>query len=98
MRVRFMPGALADADHAADWYADAEPDKELDRQFLAELRRVAQLIGERPQAWAELEPGVRRTVLRRFPYSVIYAVEPGEVLILAVAHHRRRARYWRERE
>jgi hypothetical protein len=50
---------------------------------------VSRLIGERPLAWTEIDPGVRRAVLRRFPYSLIYAVEPDEVLILAVSHHRR---------
>jgi plasmid stabilization system protein ParE len=98
MRVRFMPEATADADHAADWYAAAEPEQDLDRQFLAEVKRVARLVGERPRAWTEVEPGVRRAVLRRFPYSLIYTVDPDEVLILAVAHHRRGAGYWRDRK
>jgi plasmid stabilization system protein ParE len=98
MRVRFMPGATADADHAADWYAAEDPEQDLDAEFLAELRRVARLIGERPLAWTEIEPGVRRAVMRRFPYSLIYAVEPDEVLVLAVAHQRRGAGYWRDRE
>ena len=93
-----MPGAKADADHAADWYADAEPEKDLDVEFLAEVKRVARLIGERPRAWTEIEPGVRRAVLRRFPYSLIYTVDPDEVLVLAVAHHQRRSGYWREQE
>jgi plasmid stabilization system protein ParE len=91
-----MPEAKADADHAADFYASAEPERDLDVEFLAEVRRVARLVGERPLAWTEIEPGVRRAVLRRFPYSLIYVVEPNEVLILAVAHQRRRD--WRERE
>lgn len=81
MRVRFMPEATADADHAADFYSAAEPDGDLDVEFLAEV-----------------EPGVRRAVLRRFPYSLIYAVEPDEVLILTVSHHRRRAGHWRQRK
>lgn len=98
MRIRFMPEATADADHAADFYAAAEPDGDLDVEFLAEVKRVARLIGERPLAWTEIEPGVRRAVLRRFPYSLIYAAEPDEVLILAVSHHRRRAGHWRDRE
>lgn len=92
-----MPEAIADADDAADWYAAEEPDQDLDAQFLAEVRRVASLIGERPRACSENEPGVRRAVLRRFPYSLIYTVEPDEVLVLAVAHHRRRVGYWRDR-
>ncbi len=71
-----MPGATADADHAADWYAAEDPEQDLDAEFLAEVKRVAQLIGEHPLAWTEIEPGIRHAVLRRFPYSLIYALEP----------------------
>ncbi len=39
----------------------------------------------------------RRGLLRRFPYSVIYRVEPEGILVVAVAHSRRRASYWRGR-
>jgi len=44
-----------------------------------------------------LAPAIRRCRLRRFPYSVIYTVEAGEILILAVAHQHRKPRYWQDR-
>jgi hypothetical protein len=34
---------------------------------------------------------------RRFPFSVIYAHEEATIVIVAVAHQRRRPGYWRER-
>jgi len=40
--------------------------------------------------------GTRRYVLPDFPYSVIYFVEAA-IIIVAVAHDRRRPGYWRER-
>lgn len=46
---------------------------------------------------AEIEPDIRRFVLRKFPYSIIYSIEPDCVMILAVAHQRREPGYWRER-
>lgn len=98
MRVRLLPAAKAEADEAADWYATRDPDGDLDARFLAEVKRVGRLIGERPHAWAEVEPGVRRVVLRTFPFSLVFAVRPNEVLILAVAHHSRRPGYWRDRK
>jgi toxin ParE1/3/4 len=97
MRVRLLPAAKAEADEAADWYAAREPDSDLHTRFLAEVKRVGRLIGERPHAWSEVEPGVRRAVLRRFPYSLIYSVAPNEVLVLAIAHHSREPGYWRDR-
>jgi hypothetical protein len=40
----------------------------------------------------------RRILLDRFPYSVIYRASADEILIIAVAHLRRRPGYWRHRK
>lgn len=40
---------------------------------------------------------LRRFVLHRFPYVIVYLVDPGEIVVLAVAHTRRRPGYWRRR-
>ena len=40
------------------------------------------------------ELGVRRYLLRRFPYAVAYLGEVGQVVVLAVAHTRREPLYW----
>jgi plasmid stabilization system protein ParE len=62
--------------------------------FLAEIRRAEDLIGQFPQWAPEILPGIRKRVLRKFPYSLIYTIERDELLILAVAHHSRRPGYW----
>ncbi len=41
--------------------------------------------------------GVKRLILRRFPYSVIVHERDTEILVLAFAHHSRRPDYWRDR-
>ena len=43
---------------------------------------------------AEILPDIRKRVLRKFHYSLIYTIEKNRVLILAVAHHSRRPGYW----
>lgn len=96
MRVRFLVEADAEVDEAIDWYSTRDDTGELADQFIDEIARVTRLVGERPRAWPEIEPGVRWLVLRRFPYSLIYVVAPTEVRVLAVAHHRREPGYWRD--
>ena len=39
----------------------------------------------------------RRLVVRKFPFSIIYELHGNDVVILAVAHGKRRPNYWRER-
>ena len=41
--------------------------------------------------------GVKRLILRRFPYSVIVYERDAEIFVIAFAHHARRPGYWRER-
>lgn len=66
----------------------------LGRRFLDDVRRAEALIAEHPAAGPELRPGIRKRLLRTFRYSLIYSVEADGVLILAIAHHRRRPGYW----
>ena len=35
--------------------------------------------------------------MARFPCAIIYSLLDDEILVLAVAHHRRRPFYWRDR-
>ena len=41
--------------------------------------------------------GVRRKVLRRFPYNLYYVIASDMIRILAVGHQSRRPRYWTDR-
>jgi toxin ParE1/3/4 len=62
----------------------------LGRRFFAEIRRAEDRIVQFPQSAQEIRPGIRKAILRTFQY----AIEPEEILVLAVAHHRRRPGYW----
>lgn len=69
----------------------------LGQDFAVEVRRLCRLIAESPSAGLELRPGVRRRILRRFPYSILYTSDSGAVLVIAVAHQKRRPGYWHRR-
>ncbi len=53
--------------------------------FALEVRRLCRLIAESPGAGFEVRPEFRRRILRRFPYSILYTVDSGEVLVVAIA-------------
>ncbi len=42
----------------------------------------------------EFPPAIRKASVEDFPYNVIFREIEGCIQILAVAHHRRRPRYW----
>ena len=93
--VRLLAPAQAELDEAMVWYAAQAPG--LGEGFLMEVLRSIELIRRHPNGWHPLTPAIRRCRLRRFPYGVVYTIESGDVLILAMAHQHRKPGYWKDR-
>jgi hypothetical protein len=70
----------------------------LGRSFLEEVERTLSLIERYPDAGAAFSRNLRRVRLDRFPYSIIYRRSADVLVIIALAHHRRRPGYWRGRK
>jgi toxin ParE1/3/4 len=47
--------------------------------------------------WAEYLYGTRRYVLRHFPHLVLYLLRDARVIIVAIAHGKRRPGFWAKR-
>jgi hypothetical protein len=66
--------------------------------FLDELDRVVRLLRVFPFAALEIEPEIRRSLLARFPFAIVYAIDEQTIIVIAVAHTHRKPRYWIDRE
>lgn len=64
---------------------------------MGELDRALAATAKAPGRWPS-KSGVRRYVMRRFPFLVVYRVLDEKVQVIAVAHGRRRPEYWKPRE
>lgn len=95
MRIRYLAVAAAEVQEAAEYYDAISPG--LGSAFKDELRGLTRLVATMPLAWPPVGASLRRCLMTRFPYLVIYAPLPGELLILAVGHQHRRPEFWRER-
>ena len=73
-------------------------DAGLGAAFLVEVERCLRAIQDAPEAGAILRETVRRRLLRRFPYALLYKIKPNGIRILAVMNLRRRPNYWIDRE
>ena len=87
--------AEAEINEAADFYDLESPG--LGRVFIDEIQRAVESISQFPESTLLIRGRVRKRVILKFPYSLIYSVRPDEIRILAVAHQKRRPFYWRER-
>lgn len=88
--------AERELNEAAQYYDAEEPG--LGSAFLQEIDRCVQSIQAHPEAGPILRGDVRRRLLRRFPYALLYKIKPTAVRILAVMNLRRRPTYWVGRE
>lgn len=95
MKVRFLPEADIEFRESVRYYEDKAPG--LGVAFIAEVHRVAAVVASQPSIGSPVDEELRKFVLRRFPYNVIYAVEGDEVVFTAIAHHKRRPFYWGRR-
>jgi plasmid stabilization system protein ParE len=86
--------AGAEFDEAVDWY---EQRAGSGSEFVARVREVLKQIGQTPELHAVIDRDVRRVVLRRFPYSILYRVRFDRVEVIAVFHSRRDPSAWQGR-
>lgn len=70
--------------------------RELDEAIVEALAAIER-IRRFPDGWHPMGPDLRRCLLRRFPYGLIYGKEDADIVLVAVAHTRRRPEYWRGR-
>lgn len=94
-RFSFHAGAIEDLRRARDWYEEQRAG--LSFEFERAVDEGLAHIAAAPVAYAEVEAGIRRHVLSRFPYAVFYRVHSEVIEILAVFHHRRDPIVWHRR-
>lgn len=91
----FHPDASAEITEAAEYYERRSVG--LGFGLLGEVERALKLIAENPEASPLIGRRARRKSLWRFPYSLVYAIYPDRIRVVAFAHQRRRPFYWRNR-
>jgi plasmid stabilization system protein ParE len=101
VRVELHPEAHAELRAAAVWYDEQRP--RLGDEFIAEVSTVLDRIGEASASFP-VWPGtsaaplsIRRAVANRFPYVIAFEAHSKHILVLAIAHAKRRPLYWLSR-
>jgi toxin ParE1/3/4 len=89
--------AIREIHSAANDYDKRSDDEELGDRFVTRVQEAFVRIRENPNIAEEIAPGERRFILRGFPDKVVYRVLADRIVVIAVAHQRRREGYWRRR-
>ena len=88
MKVTIHRGAERDLYDAAAFY-EREGSPVLAARFIAEFKRVAALLAERPEMGSPRSRGRRGFAVSIFPYTLIYEHVGDEIKVLVVKHDSR---------
>ena len=93
--VIFDPDARAEFLTSIRYYEDCQPD--LGRRFRSAVEASVHRIAETPFRYRVFHAPFRRYLLPKFPFAIIYSIEPDHIRVIAVAHTRRKPGYWLSR-
>lgn len=93
--VRFLPEAQEEFDRATDWYA--AHGTALARDFVARVGAVIRRVATSPRMHAVVYRDVRKSVVSRFPFVVLYREDASEVIVVSVFHASRDPADWQSR-
>jgi toxin ParE1/3/4 len=92
----FHPLAEREFIAAARFYETRAPG--LGADFIRQLERTLGEIVVHPNAGSLFAGGsIRRRLIERFPFGVVYELESANISVIAVMHLRRRPGYWKRR-
>lgn len=97
LRIEIRPAALDDIDKAAAWYEARQAN--LGAEFVREIRAAI----DRLPLWPHIHVVRHRSLLvrwtypARFPYRIIYRIEPETLIIFAILHAARADSAWEKR-
>jgi toxin ParE1/3/4 len=95
--VVFHPLAEQELIEAAAYYQEQK--LELGLEYLEEVEHAINFLIRYPEAGSIIRGSIRRLILPKFPYYLLYRLlENEQIRILALAHHKRKPQYWINRE
>ena len=92
---RFRPEVAIDLSGAWEWYEARRPG--LGDEFLAAVERCTERVSANPVLFATVHRAVRRALLWRFPFAVLFVLADDAVEVIAVLHARRDPGVWQTR-
>jgi plasmid stabilization system protein ParE len=96
-RLHSLDAASGEFEAAVRWYEERR--RGLGAEFYDAVASTMALIEDQPEIGTPIrhDGSARRMLLTRFPYQVVYHVTPTDIIVVAVAHLKRRPNYWKDR-
>ena len=95
MIFAFHPDAEEEFFEAIEYYEECQVG--LGHDFAVEIQNVLQRSMDFPSAYPLVHDEIRRSLVHRFPYAILYAAEEENVFVVEVMHLCKHPDYWKYR-
>lgn len=95
IKARFLPPAELEFLREVAYYSKARTGSGI--RFQAAVQAAVARAARHPLGGAPSFNETRSVLVKGFPFSVVYRASAAEVLVVAIAPHRKRPHYWASR-
>jgi mRNA-degrading endonuclease RelE of RelBE toxin-antitoxin system len=95
MQIVILEIARLEFDEAKDFHEGEQPG--LGSLFEEQIKHSLNRIRQYPQAWPSERKEIRRYLVHKFPYKILYSIQDDKIVVLAFAHLHRQPDYWIDR-
>ncbi len=95
MRIEFHPEAIGELEAAVAWYS--ERSQNAARGLIVAVDLAIGSIIETPDRFIKVDSRHQSCSVRRYPCQIVFRRERNHILVVAVAHSKRRVGFWRDR-
>jgi plasmid stabilization system protein ParE len=88
MRIEYHPDLEKDLTEVRSYYNDRSPG--LGDEFVDEFERQVLRIAAMPERWMIVRSDVRRALMKRFPYVILFRILGEDAVRITVLKHERR--------
>ena len=95
--IKFLRIANTELLETFNWYE--EQGLGLGYQFIDAFNKSINLISTFPEIYNEIQFGIRRCIIKKFPYGILYKFyeKKNEILVIAIYSFKREPNYWIDR-
>ena len=93
--IEYLSGARVDFDESFDWYAERSVGAAIG--FASSVDEAIERVTADPRRFPSTHGGCQYCSLNRYPFRIVFRDDPDRLIVIAIAHAKRRPGYWRSR-
>lgn len=95
MKILFLELAEQELYDSQEYYEEQQTN--LGNKFKSEVYNSLKRIQKFPSMFVKVKKDIRKCIINKFPFNILYSIEDDYILVIAIAHHHRNPDYWTDR-